>query len=1031
MYSVNGANDFSPLTSNTALEYGVCYDFYATDGEGRISETKSLKYLYDKSKSDVIKFTDGAVSYVNTGCIILRVSSPILIDGFKYMLVRADGSSENAYTHIREVYCSDGVYYACINLDGLSSSDAVYSVAYSDIGFESQVHKTTVDVTAPLCGSATVVGNEILISIGSDNIGAKYYYQINSDPATEYKSSLTLPLFFGELTLSSVDLAGNISYSTVNLGDGSDVPSIYATDGVIDRFTSSDVTLTITAVEGVASYYYINGERFILSGSTEIFFTEDGVYRICTSVEYSFGEVYSDCISVMIDKTAPKIPEIFFESALTRSESCTVFWDESLVSDLSSYKMYFRILELDTEEFLLSVPYIFLDSYVTLHSGAYTLEIIAEDEAGNRSSRTVPLIIDNDPPTAEQIHISATNNSVAMTTEYFLNVSGAFDLGGGNNLTATVRVWKKDGYQSGAAPLYIFSAELTNGDSCAVDLSFLADGATYYYTVTLIDAAGNESSPAEGSFYKYNQTKSVEIDGYVFERVGNGYALFDYIGDDINLILPESVNGIDYQISSGFMWENTAIESVKIPDGILSIGSYAFAGCTSLKSITIGRNVEQIGEGAFSGLCSISDIEILSSPEFIGKSAFHGMSAEALTALRGAYYLGFGDNPCYMLISTDSAASEILIDVRTALIGYRAFFGCTAKEITVAQSVTALADEAFLGCGAEVIKLNASLGAIPEACFKNSPYLRLVTVENGVTSVGASAFEGCASLIAIELPKSVKTIYEKAFADCKSLCEVAISSSSLTVYPKIFDGCKKIGKLYYNVNSIFFAENSEDVFLEIGAENGAELTVGASVGAIADGLFEGCRGITRISFEDGSKCITIGEKAFAECMISHINLPESLKIIKNHAFDGCLSLTTVNIPNGILEIGELGEIPGLCFNVCILDGSEGEYLGNEENPYLVLVRAGECGFRGYTTPKDTKIILKGALSKVETSLITIRNAVCYIGAGMSDGVMAVIMEQPYGWTVNGVEIDADFMNSPEELAEFLKYAVQPLTRTDA
>ena len=64
------------------------------------------------------------------------------------------------------------------------------------------------------------------------------------------------------------------------------------------------------------------------------------------------------------------------------------------------------------------------------------------------------------------------------------------------------------------------------------------------------------------------------------------------------------------------------VTSLEIPDGVTSIGNFAFSGCISLTSITIPDGVTSIGEYAFIGCISLTSITIPDSVTSIGECAF-------------------------------------------------------------------------------------------------------------------------------------------------------------------------------------------------------------------------------------------------------------------------------------------------------------------------------------------------------------------------------------------------------------------------
>jgi hypothetical protein len=61
---------------------------------------------------------------------------------------------------------------------------------------------------------------------------------------------------------------------------------------------------------------------------------------------------------------------------------------------------------------------------------------------------------------------------------------------------------------------------------------------------------------------------------------------------------------------------------VTVPDGVTSIGDYAFFDCTSLSSVTIPNSVTSIGWYAFCDCTSLTSVTIPDSVTSIGPSAF-------------------------------------------------------------------------------------------------------------------------------------------------------------------------------------------------------------------------------------------------------------------------------------------------------------------------------------------------------------------------------------------------------------------------
>lgn len=70
--------------------------------------------------------------------------------------------------------------------------------------------------------------------------------------------------------------------------------------------------------------------------------------------------------------------------------------------------------------------------------------------------------------------------------------------------------------------------------------------------------------------------------------------------------------------------------------------------------------------------------------------------------------------------------------------------------------------------------------------------IKSIVIENGVTKIGAFAFNKCTSLTGVTLPDSVKCISDKAFDNCTSLKSVSLGSNDVFIGKKAFRGCDKL-----------------------------------------------------------------------------------------------------------------------------------------------------------------------------------------------------------------------------------------------
>ena len=92
-------------------------------------------------------------------------------------------------------------------------------------------------------------------------------------------------------------------------------------------------------------------------------------------------------------------------------------------------------------------------------------------------------------------------------------------------------------------------------------------------------------------------------------------------------------------------------------------------------------------------------------------------------------------------------------------------------------------------------KTESTSPRVPSFWSFGNEKINSVIIENGVTNIVYSAFNGCYNLTSITIPKSMLTIEMDAFTGCSALSSVTIPESVTNIELSAFDGCSSLNAI--------------------------------------------------------------------------------------------------------------------------------------------------------------------------------------------------------------------------------------------
>lgn len=378
--------------------------------------------------------------------------------------------------------------------------------------------------------------------------------------------------------------------------------------------------------------------------------------------------------------------------------------------------------------------------------------------------------------------------------------------------------------------------------------------------------------------FAYSGLTSIKIPGAVGDD-GNEFGIsryaFEYCAD---LAVVEFEEGAENRVLTvdDYAFRLTAITSLTLPSGTVSIGDSAFYDCKKLVTVNIPNSIKEIAEYAFKGCTLLNSVNFAEGThlKMLDSSIFAGCTSLIEFKLPKS-------DTASSLFGSSSAVKKFTL-AKDALLSDGVLVGLTSCEEFVVEE----GNTSFVAEGGVLYNKNKStLIRYPQSKADTS-----FAVPEGVTQIGdsstQSAFFGASNLTSVSIPASVRTIGAAAFYNCNALTNIDFLAAK--------DG------------NNFDLSIGEDAFGYSGLTSIVIPARVAAVGGLSRGTFRNNTSLTSVTFEKGSRITSIPTEAFNFCTaLKSIHLPATVTEIERNAFIYCKSLAAVTIEEGgeILKIG--------------------------------------------------------------------------------------------------------------------------------
>ena len=330
---------------------------------------------------------------------------------------------------------------------------------------------------------------------------------------------------------------------------------------------------------------------------------------------------------------------------------------------------------------------------------------------------------------------------------------------------------------------------------------------------------------SEAPWQQYAQGVTKITIGAGVTKIGND--AFTLLSNVSQVTIPDTVTSI----GGGAFRGCAELQSITIPNGVTTIRNSTFKYCGKLQTVTLPLGLTEIEQEAFYACNAQLTVNYPGGPDDWNKIEF-GEDAFAMDedgdprarteaeAVKINYYYGTGVQGVINAIDaigTVEYSEACLNRIRAAMNAYDRLSATEQEKVTnynvlykAQTDYTHLENDASWleeggKCGPNVTyafdKATCTLtisGTGPMYDYgsnSNPPFqlyvsvIKSVVIEEGVTTIGNSTFEGCQNMQSVTIPQGVTSIGVDAFCGCSGLTDVTIPKGVTSIGEEAFYGC--------------------------------------------------------------------------------------------------------------------------------------------------------------------------------------------------------------------------------------------------